>query len=294
MKFQQLKKIVTNTPILLKIYLVFFPPKRKVINKKLNELRVFIKKYKLSSLRIEDNTAFFKSGLGAWFAYVENWGAYDNEYGKMHELFEIKFVIDILPNNGVLIDIGANYGVFSLNIAKARNDIMIFAFEPVKNTFTFLNKNIKINNLEERVISFQNAIGENEGLLKIENNRHTNNQIIFDDREQLSTLIKHEEVKATTIDNIVKLNNIKNVSFIKIDVEGFEKSVLLGAMQTIKSFKPILLLELYDGHLNKFGSSKAEIINFLKDLGYLLSQPDGFAENNYLFDYYDQNNINEI
>ena len=63
-----------------------------------------------------------------------------------------------------------------------------------------------------------------------------------------STLVKSQEgtsVNVTTIDSFLKANDLPSVDFLKMDVEGRELSVLKGAAETIKTFKPSLALSAY-------------------------------------------------
>ncbi|WP_049822433.1 FkbM family methyltransferase [Arthrobacter sp. H41] len=56
-----------------------------------------------------------------------------------------------------------------------------------------------------------------------------------------------------TIDSWCELHNVENVSFIKVDVEGFEPDVLIGAIRTITRYQPSLLLEIEDRHTGRYG-----------------------------------------
>jgi FkbM family methyltransferase len=56
---------------------------------------------------------------------------------------------------------------------------------------------------------------------------------------------KKEEIEVDTIDNIVKEEKIKRVDFIKMDIEGYERYALKGAIETIKKHKPIIVVSAY-------------------------------------------------
>jgi len=75
------------------------------------------------------------------------------------------------------------------------------------------------------------------------------------------------KVNNIIIDNYVKEKQIKP-TFIKIDVEGAEFEVLKGAKQTLKKFKPVLVIEIHEFILPSFGTSTQEIIDYLTELGY--------------------------
>lgn len=60
----------------------------------------------------------------------------------------------------------------------------------------------------------------------------------------------------------------RRVTFIKIDVEGFEPSVIQGALQLLKRDKPTLLIEIYPMLLARHGFTAADVINPLRAIGY--------------------------
>ena len=54
-----------------------------------------------------------------------------------------------------------------------------------------------------------------------------------------------EKIQLTTIDNFIKEKNIKKVDVIKVDIEGEESNAIAGAINTIKTHKPVLLISIY-------------------------------------------------
>ena len=95
------------------------------------------------------------------------------------------------------------------------------------------------------------------------------------------------KVRAEKLDNLIKNENI---GFIKIDVEGHEKNVLVGAEKIIKKCKPNLLVEIEERHTN---NKVQNIINFINDLGYKSFFSDGqnFIETKKLDNYNTKNNF---
>lgn len=78
------------------------------------------------------------------------------------------------------------------------------------------------------------------------------------------------DVPVSTIDALVEINDLKP-GIIVIDVEGAEFKVLSGAINTIKTFKPIIIAEIDDELLNNFGIDSRTIISFLKDNNYIIA-----------------------
>ena len=77
-----------------------------------------------------------------------------------------------------------------------------------------------------------------------------------------------EVVVKETVDSFILRNNLTSFDVVKLDIEGSEPFALKGMANTLKTYSPIILIELLDIHLNKVGSSSAEIFDFLKSLGY--------------------------
>lgn len=80
----------------------------------------------------------------------------------------------------------------------------------------------------------------------------------------------HTEVPVIvrTLDDLVDDLGLARLDFVKIDVEGAEASLLLGAERTLDRFRPTLMLELEDRHLERFGTTVAAVMERLADQGY--------------------------
>ena len=138
----------------------------------------------------------------------------------------------------VFFDVGANIGVHSLSAATKQNCI-VYSFEPVDFIRAKLNKNIQLNKYNNiKVIPI--ALSNEDKEIKTNYSITSSNQGTFS--------IINEESGTNTItcikgDNYVSENNIDNISVIKIDVEGFEYSVLDGLKNTILKQRPVIFFE---------------------------------------------------
>lgn len=134
--------------------------------------------------------------------------------------------------NQCAIDIGANIGYHSIYMSKKFKQV--YSFEPQKEIFNILNLNIKKNNITN-IITYNNAVGNENKEIKLScSNNSIHNSIKKIDEDGC------ESVNMVRLDNIQELNNI---SYIKIDVEGYEYNVLLGAINLIKKYRPIIIFE---------------------------------------------------
>ena len=175
----------------------------------------------------------------------------------------------------VLLDVGANTGAFCfLPIINER--IKTYAFEPNPLTHSILKENINLNNMNDFIKSFNLGLwSEKKNMdLKIPKDLtdsglatfgETPTRFIYDNKngEYITT-----NVECDTIDNIVEDLKLKTVTAIKIDTEGSELKILMGAEKTIKKYKPIILFEYFDGNTVQFGYKKEQLIKLLLEYGY--------------------------
>lgn len=162
--------------------------------------------------------------------------------------------------NKDIIDAGAFTGDTAIPLSEVTHK-NVFAFEPFEESFKLLKENVEINNIS-------NIKPVNKSLGNINGERslylaNDNFQGITSD----SNLRKYTEelkVQEVTVDQFVKENNL-DVGLITIDVEGAEKDLLSGAIETIKSQKPMLFISIYHS-VEDFFEIKPWIENL--DLGY--------------------------
>jgi FkbM family methyltransferase len=82
---------------------------------------------------------------------------------------------------------------------------------------------------------------------------------------------RHEDVPVavTTVDDLVGTLGLGHLDLVKVDIEGAEARLLDGAAGTLAAFRPVLMLELEDRHLARFGTTVARVVDGLEAAGYL-------------------------
>ena len=162
------------------------------------------------------------------------------------------------------MDIGANIGTTSLFFANLNSKARIFSFEPHPDTFKRAQENIRINKFKN-VQLINIGLGEKKETLKLyevnENNPGAN-RIISEEQN-----FKYKLINVDMLETILDDHQITKVDFIKIDVEGFEYSVLKGGGKFIKE-NPVLFIELDDNNLKANNKSAKELIQLLVTFGY--------------------------
>ena len=169
---------------------------------------------------------------------------------KTKEPDTINFIDKYLEKNDVFFDIGANVGVFTIYAAKKHKNISVYSFEPEASNLAVLKENIIKNNITERVYMYSVGISDSDGLSKLHIhdfetgaalNTESKNHIDYSAEGKLP-VIWSEGIYTVSIDNFCdELNLVPSV--IKIDVDGNEGKILLGASTILKhsSLKAIII-----------------------------------------------------
>jgi FkbM family methyltransferase len=174
----------------------------------------------------------------------------------------------------VVLDVGANAGIYSLAALAVQPDATVYAFEPTPEIATRLRASAKLNGLdrlhvhEAAVLNkngqatlkrFRGELGTNEGM-----------NFILRDLGDSET----ERVQAVCLDQFCQDHSIAYIDLMKIDIQGHEYSALEGAAGLIKSgHVGIIFLELNWAKNANASSAAAESIRFLEQAGYRFSKP---------------------
>jgi len=191
--------------------------------------------------------------------------AYSREYKLSVNHFEMpvfhhKYGISELPREVVeglkgrdFIDGEAFIGDSALVLSEFKPR-RINAFEPLSENYNLLLKTIQLNNLQSIVVPVKKALGSTRGSLRI---IHQGSASFI---SEVLGLNEGEEIEVVTLDYFVEENNL-DVGLIKLDVEGYELEVLKGTRETIKKYKPVMIIAVY--HL---GQDFFEIPRLVKSL----------------------------
>lgn len=201
---------------------------------------------------------------------------------------EIDFLLDLVKVGDVIVDVGANIGTHTVPLAKrVGSSGQVIAFEPQRLTLQTLCTNITLNNLDN-VKAERVALGANCGdvyipVIKQGNLGNVGHQSWGEG--ELTPLL--------TLDHY----NLPGLNFLKIDVEGMERSVLEGALRTIKQYQPVIFVE------NNIPKQSAALISWFFSIGYRCwwfldpyYNPDNFYGNaeNFLEGLVDRPEINML
>ncbi|KYG64752.1 hypothetical protein AZI86_11130 [Bdellovibrio bacteriovorus] len=206
-----------------------------------------------------EGIAYVKSKGLKFFLYLGD--LYGPSYHLMHwgvdsyESENQKYISRVLSNDSVFLDVGANVGIYSVLAAMEGPNTKVYAFEPDSKSRECIQANIDHNGLNNiKIVS--EALSDREGtaVFYMDQNNHGGNSLNKDSIPNVETA-KKVSVSLTTMDLFVKKEDLKKIDLIKIDVQEHEVEVLNGAIETLKKFRPIVLIEcstLTEGNKDPF------------------------------------------
>ncbi len=186
-------------------------------------------------------------------------------------------------DNSTIVDVGSNIGTFSIPVALNFPKAKIISIEPQRNVFFHFCSNILVNKLQN-IYPFNIAIGKTNkknvsikvplldsfiekytGSVSLDPKIHELRKKIIGIAEPSLYAKNFEDVPLKNLDEIAGRDKI---SFIKIDVEGMELSVIRSGEEVLKKFKPFLYFEAW--HFEDFKLEKNKLTNYVKKMGYEL------------------------
>jgi FkbM family methyltransferase len=187
---------------------------------------------------------------------------------------ENKFVD--FPLDAVIFDVGANVGIMSLQFASKVPKGIVYAFEPTHYALAKLKKNLWLNReVASRIQVIHTFVSSKE-------NNHQEIRAFSSWKINKApgvgqhpvhggTAMSSEGVPTITIDDFVTSRGIERLDFIKIDTDGHEFDVLLGAKNTIERFRPQIIFELGQYVMEERGIDFKDYNSFFDRLGYSLT-----------------------
>ncbi|MFA5162185.1 MAG: FkbM family methyltransferase [Elusimicrobiales bacterium] len=192
------------------------------------------------------------------------------KYGVYSEDDITEFLLKTLniTDSDIILDVGANLGWYSLTLSHAANPA-VFAFEPEPHNYQLLSDNIKLNgktNIHPQNMAVDKTPGTKTLYLykKCNLGRHS----LIKSRKSVGSV----EVEATTIDAFAARQlQGKRIKLLKIDTEGNELNVLLGAKATLPQIDNILS-EFSPAIISGLNQNPRDFIDLLEQQGFKPSE----------------------
>jgi len=230
-----------------------------------DSLKVLISFFFLSPLRKigitkKEILITMKSKDGVFICGEKAIHATSTDYEKpLRKFFDLK--------EGVFIDIGANFGRYTVMMArKLKGKGTVVSIEPEAHTIELLKQNVSINKLTNVFVVGKGCSSRNgKETFYLEGTTYSGGTHSL---KKEAHHVGKITIDVETLDSIVSRLKIKRVDLIKIDVEGLEVSVLQGAKETIKKNHPKIICESLDEE------SEERIKNMLKKFKYNIERID--------------------
>jgi len=182
----------------------------------------------------------------------------------LYEPFEETLLLSALNQGDSVIDIGANIGVYTLQMAqKVGKYGKVYAIEPEPHNIKILERNIAENKFSQvEVLPFALSNKQSRTKLYLSYDNFGDHRIYDGDYVRKRKTIS---VVAKTLDSLL-YKKTGNISVMKIDTQGYEPFVIEGAQKILQREKPILFMEYWPFGYRKSGADKEKMLHFLSSL----------------------------
>ncbi|MFT5820434.1 MAG: FkbM family methyltransferase [Crocinitomix sp.] len=185
---------------------------------------------------------------------------------------EAAFLAHFIQNDSTVLDIGANYGHYAIDMSRICKNGHVFAFEPVPFTHKVLEKIVAhfgSTNITLNHAAVSDKLGTIEMTVPLLDFGAPNTGVAYVG-EQTETAGKTVKVKTIAID---ELPFSSKIDFIKIDIEGHEPHAFKGMKNLLLKDRPVILIEFSHPCLNRADSKPSEFATYIKnELSYTFTQ----------------------
>ncbi len=182
-----------------------------------------------------------------------------NLYCGLMEFEDMSFLLHFLRPSDSFVDIGANSGSFTILASKV-SGVNVIAFEPSTETCNRLKANVKLNEVTDKVLIKNFALGGEQGLVQFSTELDAMNHVLRE--KEIGT--RFVTVRKSTLDN--EIETVPQI--LKIDVEGFEFEVLCGANKTLSSESLQAIIVELNGSGISYGINDDDVSDIIVSNGF--------------------------
>lgn len=196
------------------------------------------------------------------------------------KLEQVRYNWLIKENISTIIDVGASEGRFATKARELFPEAIIYSFEPIPRSY---QKLIKKFNSDKNFKAFNTALGNAIGELEFNQNEHIGASSFLEisklqiDAHPYTQNYSKIKVAVDKLDNLIKASDLTPNIILKLDVQGYEIEVLMGAERLLKHIKfiysEVCFNELYEGQ-----SLFDDIIYFLRGKGYRIAGIENISQ----------------
>ncbi len=159
----------------------------------------------------------------------------------------------LISKSEVFFDVGANIGFFSVLGEKLNPGMKTFSFEPSHGSLHYLKKNIQSNSIKKSTV-INKALADIDGELTFYDVINPKYPWLVHQLNGSNSLqnrygaVKQRSyaVSTTTLEAVVRKNDIQRLDLLKLDTECTEHQILQSGIEVIRKFRPFIICEVYD------------------------------------------------
>jgi FkbM family methyltransferase len=226
-------------------------------------LRAYSLVRRLGGLQTSVGRRLFKSAYFLYKRYIED------------DLEDLLLAYPDLVGDGNVLDIGANIGYTATVLARAiKPNRKVFAFEPEPFNFEILQQTALQPEFEGKIIPQRCAVGAENGTIPLWINlrHHGDHRVITDQFRSVHPGLTGVSAPLVSVDSFLE-NKPGQVSFVKIDVQGYELAVCRGMQNTVRQNPDVaIFLEFAPSAMRELGFDPSHLIDFFTDRDFRIYQ----------------------
>ncbi|HEY1054919.1 MAG TPA: FkbM family methyltransferase [Emticicia sp.] len=167
---------------------------------------------------------------------------------------------DLQKINPVIIDIGANTGLFTLRMKQLYKDASIYSFEPFPSNFQQLSENVKLSSLEDVVLYKKGVGGESRTEKLYINKKNIGGHSLYQNEAQSDDYV---EIEITSLEEVLNSLKVERFDLLKMDCEGAEFEIIKSITPELAKRIDIIIFESTESiyHID-------ELTSHLKGIGF--------------------------
>ncbi len=195
---------------------------------------------------------------------------------------EVKFFAKFLKEGDLAIDIGANIGHETLQMALVTGKTgLTLSFDPNPYVYKILEKNSQLNTDKTNIATFNCAITNKEEEFYYHSSEATfsNGGISVDRKSKHGKYTFPHKIKGIVLESFLEKNYphyLEKLKLIKIDTEGYDKEIIKSISNLLTKYQPVVITECF---FRNTSEERYEQYNVLKAIGYSLYYVSDFEEN---------------
>ena len=186
----------------------------------------------------------------------------------MEDFYEADKLMAKLPENPLIIDIGANAGFFNVLLFSKLKGARVFAYEPLRSNIELFKKTIgensSLKNIHLEQLAVTGAKKEKVELFTEDTEDNTVVSSVFSGFNKLNQ--KSISVPAKSLTSIIETNNFQKVDLLKLDCEGSEYDIIYNTDSTILKKVDMMVIEVHE--IDNEKNNLKSLDHYLLSLGY--------------------------